>query len=74
MPLGSVLKTVNSHYVNFTSGKRNPERWVQVLLMCLNSLPYTGAAEKTDQTHSPGYRGWGQAVHFPQEFSDCALY
>ena len=74
MPLGSVLKTVNSHYVNFTSGKRNPERWVQVLLMCLNSLPYTGAAEKTDQTHPPGYRGWGQAAHFPQEFSDCALY
>lgn len=54
------LKTVNLHHVNFTSvRKQNTERWAQILLMCLNSLPHTGAAEKMDQKDTPAITAGG---------------
>lgn len=67
MLLHSALKTVNLHHVNFTSVKKqNTERRVQILLICLNSLPYAGAAEKMDQKDTPAWlQGVGASCPFP---------
>lgn len=64
MPLHSAL---NLPYVNFTSVKKqNTERRVQILLMCLNSLPYAGASEKMDQKDTPAcLQGVGASCPFP---------